>query len=77
MPAVSETISIAPRIGTPLLTSVENVRAKRDSATFLNSTPNTGSRSITWSITKRPFGVLQATFSPNNAAPRPPKIRYQ
>ncbi len=42
LPDVSATISSEPRIGTPERSSVENVREKRDSATFWNSGPNTG-----------------------------------
>src|SRR5690606_22887014 len=77
LPAVSETISIAPRIGTPLLTSVEKVRAKRDSATFLKSGPKTGARSLTRSQIRAPDLVFFQRAKRIVAPTTPPNSAYQ
>ena len=59
LPAVEATISRAPRIGTPDEISVAKVRVKRETATFLNSGPKTGMKSLSQSNWRLPTVVCE------------------
>ena len=76
-PAVSETISMAPRMGTPLLISVEKVLENRERATFLKSGPKIGRRRIAVSMTSAPLSVFFQDAKAVKAIPMLPKIKYQ
>ena len=64
LPDVVATISSAPKIGTPELSSVAKVRANRLTATFWNSGPKTGTLSEIASLMRRPLGVRTAKMYP-------------
>jgi hypothetical protein len=55
---MSPTTAIAPSTGTPLLSMVPSVRAKRAVSTLSASWPAIGRRSRDWSQPSRPWGVL-------------------
>jgi len=57
LPAVSRVIFKACKIGTPLVTSVPSVRAKREIAVLRFKLPKSGMRSLKLSMTSRPLPV--------------------
>ena len=57
LPAVSRVIFKACKIGTPLVTSVPSVRAKREIAVLRFKLPKSGMRSLKLSIASRPLRV--------------------
>src|SRR5207253_5786404 len=69
LPAVSDTISRASRMGTPARTSAASDREKRARAVLWASCPKTGARSLKASHRRRPAGVF--TWRLRDHTPKP------
>ena len=60
------------QMGTPLLTRVPSVRAKREMATLLTTAPKGGTLSLSLSQIRRPTFVLMASRNKTTIAAMPP-----